>query len=252
MAVFDLVVRQEKCPDRIPEIFDALINTGQSLTSAAHYATTEDRTRNINTIKGLIQDHFVDRHPPVFTFGSGLALQVENCLRRSQIETSRYETKQGFLELGGSREWNRDLEKRILETVCGIANLADHGDIFIGVADDIQDANRVQALDGVTPINIGSRYVVGVEREAAFLNIDVEAYTRRIIDMLRNSGLTEPLKTQVLGNVDSVEFKGLTVIRIGVPKQPAVSFLGEHCFIREGSETKEITGPRILAIQERF
>lgn len=157
MAIFDLVVRQEKSPDRIPEIFDALINTGQTLTSAAHYATTEDRTRNINTIKGLIQDHFVDRQPPVFTSGAGLALQVENCLRRSQIETSRYETKQGFLKLGGSREWNRDLEKRILETVCGIANLADHGDIFIGVADDIQDANRVQALDGVTPINIGSR-----------------------------------------------------------------------------------------------
>jgi hypothetical protein len=43
MAVFDLVVRQEKSPDRIPEIFDALINTGDSLTSAAHYATTEDQ-----------------------------------------------------------------------------------------------------------------------------------------------------------------------------------------------------------------
>jgi hypothetical protein len=108
MAVFDLVVRQEKSPDRVPEIFDALINTGESLTSAAHYATTDDRTRNINTIKGLIQDHFVDRRPPVFTSGAGLILQVENCPRRSQIETSRYETKQGFLNLGKSREWNRD------------------------------------------------------------------------------------------------------------------------------------------------
>jgi len=32
MAVFDLVVRQEKSPDRVPEIFDALINTGVSPT----------------------------------------------------------------------------------------------------------------------------------------------------------------------------------------------------------------------------
>src|SRR4029077_7923166 len=108
-----------------------------------------------------------------FTSGAGPVLQIENCLRRSQIENSRYETKRGFLNLGGSREWNGDLEKRILQTVCGMANLADHGDIFIGVADDIQDANRVQALDGVTPIQIGSRYVVGVEREAAALNIEV-------------------------------------------------------------------------------
>jgi hypothetical protein len=200
MAVFDLVVRQEKSPDRVPEIFDALINTGELLTSAAHYATTEDRTRNINTIKGLIQDHFVDRRPPVFTSGAGLVLQVENCLRLSQIETSRYETKQGFLNLGGTREWNQALEERILETVCGIANLGDDGDIFIGVADDLEDANRVQALDGVLPITIGRRHVVGVDREAAFLNIDVEAYMRRIIDILRNSKLSEPVKTQVLSN----------------------------------------------------
>jgi predicted HTH transcriptional regulator len=114
--------------------------------------------------------------------------------------------------LGGRRDWNRDLEQRILDTVCGIANLGDDGDIFIGVADDIQDANRVQALDGVTPIKISNRYVVGVEREAAILNIDVEAYMRRIIDKLRNSSLTT----------------------------------------REGSETKEVTGPGILAIQNIF
>lgn len=75
---------------------------------------------------------------------------------------------------------------------------------------------------------------------------------RRIIDNLRNSGLTEPLKTQVLGHVDAVEFKGLTIIRIAVPKQSAVSFLGDHCFTREGSETKEVTGPGILAIQNIF
>jgi hypothetical protein len=252
MAVFDLVVKQQKSPDRIPEIFDALINTGESLTSAAHYATMEDRTRNINTIKGLIQDYFVDRLPPVFTSGAGLALQVENCLRRSQIETSRYETKQGFLNLSGGREWNRELEERILETVCAIANLGDDGDIFIGVADDLQDANRVQVLDGVTPITIGRRYVVGVEREAAFLGIDVEAYMRRIIDILRNSKLSEPLKTQVLSAVDAVEFKGLTIIRIAIPRQSAVSFLNERCFIREGSETKEVTGPGILSIQKIF
>jgi len=88
---------------------------------------------------------------------------------------------------GKSREWNRDLEERILETVCGIANLGDDGDIFIGVADDLQDANRVQALDGVVPITIGRRHIVGVEREALLLKIDIEAYMRRIIDR----GITE-------------------------------------------------------------
>ena len=110
----------------------------------------------------------------------------------------------------------------------------------------------MQVLDGVTPIKIGRRHVVGVDREAALLNTDVEAYMRRIIDILRNSKLSEPLKTQVLCGVDAVEFKGLTIIRITIPKQSAVSFLRDRCFVREGSETKETTGPGILAIQKIF
>ena len=71
-------------------------------------------------------------------------MHVENCLRQSQIETSRYETKQGFLHLDGKREWNRDLEERILETVCGIGNLGNRGDIFIGVADDLHLTGEAQ------------------------------------------------------------------------------------------------------------
>ena len=252
MALFDLVVRHEKSPDRVPAVFDALTNIGETLTSAAHYATTEDRTRNINTIKGLIQDCFVDRQPPVFTSGPGLVLQVENCLRRSQIETSRYETKQGFLDLGEEREWDRDLEERLIETACGIANLEQEGDIFIGVADDLDDANRAQQLDGVEPICVGRRYVVGVDREATHMQIDVEAYVRRIIAFFSNSQLSDSLKTQILGGIDVVEFKRLTIVRIRIPRQSAVSFVGDRCFTREGSETQEVSGPGIVAIQERF
>ena len=41
---------------------------------------------------------------------------------------------------------------------------------------------------------------------------------RRVINVLRNSTLCEPLKTQILSAVDAVEFKGLTIIRIAIPK----------------------------------
>jgi len=252
MAVFDLVVKQERSPDRAREIFAAMNGIGDALTSASHYATTEDRTRNINTIKGLIQDYFIERQPPAFTSGSGLALQVENCLRRSQIETARYEAKQGLLSLDDSREWNDGLLQRLVETACGIANLAMSGDIFLGVADCRSDADRVEALDAVSPVEVGRRYVVGVGREAGLLGVDLEAYVRRIVDVFRSSGLSEPLKTQILGEIDAVEFRDLTIVRISVPVQSSVSFVEHRCFTRELSETKEAVGPAILSIQSRF
>ena len=200
----------------------------------------------------LIQDFFADRRPPVFTSGSGLVLQIENCLRRSQIETPRFETKQGFLSLDAYRQWNKDLEQKIVETACGIANLAEAGDIFIGVADKLNDAKKVQNIDGVNPLKIGKRYVVGVEREAKLLDLDIEGYMRRIVDVIRNSDLSAPLKDDLLGSIDAVDFKGLSIIRISINLQSSVSFVGTRCFTREGSETKEVTGPAILALQERF
>lgn len=252
MALFDLVVRQEKAPDRYAEIFAALRGVGSTLAAASHYATEADRTRNINTLKGLIQDHFVPRRPPAFTSGAGLVLQIENCLRRSQIETTRYETKQGFLALAPPRGWNVDLEARLVETACGIANLAQEGDIFLGVADNQRDAARVTALDGTTPIVVGERHVVGIGREAQLLRITTEAYVRRIVDIFRSSTLSAMLKTQVLGLVDAVDYRSLTIVRIHIPLQVEVSFVGDRCFTREGSETREVTGPGILAIQGRF
>jgi len=252
MALFDLIVIQEKSPGDYKEIFKAISGIGDTLKSASHYTTSEDRKRNINTIKGLIQDHFVDKRPPAFTSGAGLSLQVENALRRSQIETPRYETKQGFLDLDQTRAWNADLEGRIVETACGIANLADEGAIFIGVADNINDANRVQTIDGVQPLQVGRRYVLGVDREASSLNIDMEKYLRRIVDIIRNSDLTEPLKTQLLGSIDAIDYRGFTIIRLSIPRQTETAFVGTACFTREGSETKEVTGPQILAVGKRF
>lgn len=252
MAIFDLVVRHGRSPDRIKELFVALADIGDSLRSASHFATTEDRKNNIGKVKGLIQDYFVDKRPPVFTSGSGLILQVENCLRRSQIETPKYETKQGFLNLDNKRQWNAGLEKRICETICGIANLADEGDVFLGVADKGSDALRIQSLDGVSPLEVGKRYIVGIEREAKILGINVEGYMRKIVEIIRNSDLSQPLKTQVLGSIDCVEYKGLSILRIAIHRQASVSFLGKQCFTREGSETKEVSGPDILGVQEKF
>jgi hypothetical protein len=71
-------------------------------------------------------------------------------------------------------------------------------------------------------------------------------------DFLRNSTLSPGLKAQILGGIDAVDFRGLTIIRISIPAQSSVSFVGNRCFTREGSETKEVVGPDILALQERF
>ena len=69
---------------------------------------------------------------------------------------------------------------------------------------------------------------------------------------IRSSDLSEFIRNQVLSQIDYVEYKSLSIVRIRIPKQKEVSFLGEKAFIRENSSTIEATGKKLLAINALF
>ncbi len=254
MAFFDLVIRQETSPVDPTSIMNALRGLQQKLDLSGHYTTTEDRERNINQTKGLIQNYFARREPPVLGHGAELAFDFVNSLRRSRIETSRYECKQGLLDLASERKFNQNLLERIIETICGIANLGSDSDgyIHIGVTDSKKDADRIEEIDRIKPIEVNGRYVVGIDREAELLNKTIEQYVKVLINAIQNSALTEPLKTQVLTKFDTISYKGYSVIRITIPAQTAMSFVGKTAFTRKDSSTISIEGPELVAIFQLF
>lgn len=107
-------------------------------------------------------------------------------------------------------------------------------------------------LDGVDYVTVGSRYVVGVSREFPHLGCTEEGYLEKMLAFVRTSELTDALKNHVLSQMDYVEYKGLSVVRIRVPAQSAISFLGDRAFIRENSSTVEASGKKLLAVNELF
>lgn len=254
MAMHQLVIVEELSPDSSINIMAALKNLQSDIKTTAKYSKTEDRVRNIDKTKGLISRHFVKKDPPMLRHGAGLALDLENSLRRSKVETGRYECKQGFVDLSPNRSEDKNLPNKILETICGIANLGPDADgfIFIGVADKKIDADRIKGLDGVDCVTVGSRYVVGIEREFQHLKCDHESYVDKILSFIRNSDLSDTLKHQVLTQVDYVDYKGMSVIRIRIPAQKEISFLGDVAYTRENSSTVEAKGKKLLAINGLF
>ena len=143
---------------------------------------------------------------------------------------------------------------RLVETICGIANSDPENDgyIFLGVADKKQDADKIKNLDGINPIEINERYVLGIDREARVSGKTLADYVERLMNTTRNSDLTDPLKTQVLTKIDTIDFKGLSVIIINVPSQKQVSFVGKKAFIREDSSTVEAEGLKLVAVSQLF
>ncbi len=254
MAFFNLIVHEEKSPADGPKIFTALRGVGPSLASPRHFTTTEDRERNIAIVTGLIQKYFVKKEPPVLRHGPSLALDLRNSILRSRIETPRYEFKQGILVLDRRRPIEPDIAKKLVNTACAIANLGPNGPgyIFIGVTDKPQHSARVQALDKIQPREIGERHIVGIDREAKILGISVEDYVGKITGYLKSSKVTEPLKTQLLSQIDVVLYEGYSIIRITVPPQNEVSFVDDIAYMREMSSTVIAEGPRLLAITKLF
>lgn len=254
MAFFHLIVKKEKSPADNSKIVLGLKDLQKKMTSSANYSVTSDREQNISLTIGLVQKFFVKKDPPVLRHGAGLALDFENSIRRAKVESSRYECKQGLFDLSESRKINENLYSDIIKTICGIANIGpdEDGYLFFGVADKMSDALRINELDGVEAKVINERYVVGIDRELKILKGSLDDYINKLMGRITKSELSEPLKSQVLSQLDIIEYRNMTIIRLRVPKQKAVSFVGEISYVRENSRTIEMDGRKLLSINQLF
>jgi hypothetical protein len=254
MAFFKLVIRDSKEPTDAAGILAVLENLASKLETGSHHVKSSDRRANIDVTVGLIQDRFAHRELPLLNHGPGLALDFENALRRSKIETPRYEFKQGVLDLSRNRVKNGELAARLAEIACSIANISPGTDgfIYIGVADDQEDAQRVAQIDSVAPIKVGDVHVVGIDREAKRNGQTIEEYVRALVADLRATDLSEPLKTDLLAAVDTVLYRGFSVVRLRIRGQSRMSWVGDESFVREGSETHLATAKQVAAVTARF
>jgi len=254
MAFYQLLVEKDLSPTNSKGIMESLRGLQSEMTASQKYTLPEDRKRNIDKTVGLIQEYFAHKEPSVLGHGPGLAIDFVNALRRSRIETPRYEFKQGLLELSPDRKFNGNLVDRIINTACAIANLGPNseGYIYLGVADSESDANKIKELDGMKYTEIAEHYIVGIDRECRYLGIELGRYLDMIIGRIRCSELTDPLKTQILTQIDIISYKTYTVIRFRIPPQSEMSFVGDRTFVREGNQTVEVKGQKLLSITKLF
>ena len=254
MAFFDLMHSEEMRPAMGVDIMSSLNNLTNKIEIGQKHIKSEDRQTNIKITKGLIRDHFVKADAATLAHGPGLLIDFENSIRRSRTETPRYEYKQGLLRLDNAKGTDTNILQTIVETLCGIANVGPEADgfLYLGIADKAADAARVASLYAMTPVVFDHVSIVGVEREALQIGITLDKYMRKIEDYIRQSELSDPLKTQVLTNIDVVAYKGLSVPRLRVPRQSQVSFVGDECFVRIGSSTHKAKAPQIAAATGSF
>jgi hypothetical protein len=237
-----LIVDQKKIAD-YNGVKKALLHLSDRLNSTQKGTVSDERRKNIDIIKGLIRPHLSDG-ANTGIYSNPTVIDIDSIIRRSMIESPRYELKQGLLNLGDQdRSLNPAVVSRVIETICGIANCGPGtGVVLVGVADKEKDAERVAQLDKIVPTRVAERHVVGVLREAAILGETAEQYVGRWKNAIRNSDLSEPLKSGVLASIDFNDYRGLGVLVLRVPSQKQLSTIGDRAYGRQGDETVELQG----------
>ena len=203
----------------------------------------------------MIVGGFVKADTTKLIYGSHAIVDIESTIRRSEIELSDYELKQGMLTLNGDRKIETALIEKVLKTLCAIANNGPQraGKVLIGVTDKDADAKRIKELDGVEPKKVGRRYVVGVVREAKIIGISIETYYTKWKDAVKNSPLSAGLRDSILSHIDYNSFYGLGVIVITIPPQKELSYYGDDVYWRKGDSTEIATNAKQIAgLAQRF
>lgn len=211
------------------------------------------RRRNVDVIKGLLAPSLIPAaHRDVY--GEQSTFDIDEAIRRSEVELPHYELKQGLLKLDGSNQIDPGVLPKIVQTICAIANNGPGrgGVLIVGVADSHEDAKRVKDLYGTPARQVGRREVVGVLREARVLGLTTEAYVRLFREAIVNSALSEPLKGGMLASLSYSDYYGMGVVVLSVPAQKEVSTLGGEVWIRAGDQTRKASQLEVLSAAKRF
>lgn len=257
IAVHEIVVKGGMRLSDCEAARKAINGLSDRIETSRKATSPDERRKNIDTIKGLLAGAFV-KDPSISTkiYSNHAITDIESTIRRSEIETPSYELKQGLLTLDPKkRSIDASVVDKVIKTICAIANNGkdQSGTIIIGVTDKAADSLQVAKLDGIKSNKVGRRFVVGVDREARALGITVEEYFSKWKDAVKNSSLSEPLKSSVLSSFDYNSYYGLGVIVISILPQVGISYFNDEVYWRNGDSTELASKPALIAaIAKRF
>jgi len=180
--------------------------------------------------------------------------QLQNILSQSYTEQNAYDFKQGFTRLDGSAAFDEDNFTKILKTAVGIANIRRgyRGYILVGVADKASDAERVKTLYGAEAIIFEGFSIVGVDGETQALGKTHDQMFQMIVEKVRNSPLSSPLKDHIVRHIKAVRYYDKTIYVFDVEAQEDPSHYDGEYFVRNGAQLGEIPTTELTGFIRRF
>ncbi|MBI8085262.1 DUF262 domain-containing protein [Pseudomonas aeruginosa] len=213
----------------------------------------EARFKSVEALAGIFRNAFgpSKKYDPA---QARWITKMETILRQSYTEQSLYDFKQGFLRLDRENKFDEDSFNKILKTLAGIANHAPgaKGYVLVGIADTLEDATRVRDVFKVNPIPFERFYITGVEHEAHAVGKNLDKLLMDIVDKIKRSGLSEPLKDYVARNIKSIRYYDKTIFVFEAQAQAEPSNFEGRFFVRYGNRLESVEPANLGELYRRF
>lgn len=202
---------------------------------------------------GLYQDAFVDNTETDPTKVLWIT-QLQNLLAQSYTEQAAYDFKQGFFQLGAEPSFDEESFEQIMRTLVAISNIARDqvGYVIVGVAENEATANRVLQLFAKEARKFETFWVSGVDHEIDALEKNTDQFFQMIVDRIRASTISEPLKSYIASHIKAVRYYDKTVFVFQAKGMPEPSLYDDAYFVRAGNQVEKLETAQIGNLFKRY
>ena len=244
LAMYDLLIRKEKKINNYDELYKCLENIGQStinIKKGGGNWPAKAKDNVVTSTSAVLEKYFIDKSgndPMYYSYSS----ELENLLTQSKTENSQYDFKQGLFDLQSGMR-NDALIRKIFKTLTAMCNSEKNavGYVIIGIADNLEDAVKIQQKYSLNYIRVSSFYITGVDGEvSSYFNNVYDDYVTVIKNALNNMPIHEHYKRQIGSNMRVVNYHDKTVIVLKVVCDNGAAYFDDKYYTRMSANTDPI------------
>lgn len=258
LALHELLIKEEMKIADYNQVYEKLHNIAERtmiISKGGGAWSAKDKIEVVAKTVAILKPAFTERteeDPMHYSY----ATEIETLLKQSKTENTQYDFKQGIHDLANGKR-NDQLINKIFKTLTAMGNSEKNavGYVLIGVADKLEDAEKISRKYGIENIKVGNFYITGIDGEVnQFYNGDYDKYFSLFKNALQQMPIDEHYRRLIGTKMRMVSYYNRSVIIIKIVNDNGAVIFDNGYYTRVGAnnDPEPVSAPEMPAFFAKF